>query len=192
MDNYYEKNAKKYIEETIDCDMKMQYDFFLKYMPNKGKILDIGFGSGRDMMYFASIGYDVEGIDPTLSFVNHMKEKGYKVYPLTAEELKVENEFEGIWACASLLHVNRADLLDTLNNCKRALKVNGIMYCSFKYGNGEIINNERYFNYLNEESLKEFSNNDSFKIIDIKKSNDVRKDRSCEQWINIIFKRMQQ
>ncbi len=109
-----------------------------------------------------------------------------KVYQLTAEELKVENEFDGIWACASLLHVNRADLLDTLNNCKRALKVNGIMYCSFKYGNGELIKNERYFNYLNEESLKEYLNNENFKIMDIKLSNDVRINRSSERWINII------
>ena len=54
MSNYYEKNASKYIEDTINCDMSEQYKFFLKNMPKKGMILDIGFGSGRDMRYFKS------------------------------------------------------------------------------------------------------------------------------------------
>ncbi len=190
MDNYYEKNAKKYIEETFNCDMKEQYDFFFQYMPKNGKILDIGFGSGRDMIYFSSKNYEVEGIDPTITFVVNMKEKGFKVHRLTVEEMQYENEFEGIWACASLLHVKRADLLETLKKCKRALKANGIMYCSFKYGNCEIIKDDRYFNYLNEETLKEIINIDGFKIVDIKKSNDVRMNRSDEKWINIILKRI--
>ncbi len=190
MINYYEKNAEKYIEETFNCDMKEQYDFFLQYMPKKGKILDIGFGSGRDMIYFASKGYEAEGIDPTLAFVNNMKEKGYNVHQLSAQELNFKNKFDGIWACASLLHVKRVYLAETLKKCKSALKVNGIMYCSFKYGNCEIIRNERYFNYLNEESLKEILNADSFKIIDIKISNDVRVNRFNEKWINVIIKRI--
>ena len=190
MEDYYEKNAKKYIDETFDCDMKEQYDFFLQYMPEKGKILDIGFGSGRDMIYFSSEGYEIEGIDPTLSFVENMKEKGFDVQRLYAEELSYENKFDGIWACASLLHVKRVDLIETLKKCRNALKMNGIMYCSFKYGNCEIINDGRYFNYLNEESLKEFLNIDNFKVVDIKLSDDVKMNRSGGKWINIILKKI--
>ena len=43
-----------------------------KYLPKKALILDIGFGSGRDMIYFKSIGYEVEGIDTSLEFFKNM------------------------------------------------------------------------------------------------------------------------
>ena len=46
MSNYYDINAKAYIENTINCDMSIHYEKFLKYLPDKGKILDVGFGSG--------------------------------------------------------------------------------------------------------------------------------------------------
>lgn len=190
MNNYYEKNAKQYIEETINCDMKDQYDLFLQYMPKTGKILDIGFGSGRDMIYFASKGYEVEGIDPTPSFIDNMKEKGFNVRQLMVEELQYENEFNGIWACASLLHVKRENLLKVLKKCRNALKDNGVMYCSFKYGNCEIVKDERYFNYLDEQTLKEILDTISFKIVDIKISNDVRVKHASEKWINIILKKI--
>ena len=43
MSNYYDINAKDYIENTINCDMSIHYEKFLKYLPAKGKILDIGY-----------------------------------------------------------------------------------------------------------------------------------------------------
>ena len=74
-------------------------------------------------------------------------------------------------------------------NCNKALKENGIMYCSFKYGNQEIIKDERYFNYINEDIIKIILQNNNFEILELYKSYDVRKDRNKEEWINIIIKK---
>ena len=91
MDNYYEINADRYINDTKDCDMNIQYQFFLKYLKKEdGKILDVGFGSGRDMDYFYRLGYEVEGVDPTKAFIDLLKDK-YKVYNIKAEDINFVN-----------------------------------------------------------------------------------------------------
>ena len=190
MINYYEENAEKYIVETIKCDVSEQYNLFLKYMPRSGKILDIGFGSGRDMIYFNSQGYDVVGIDPTQVFIDNMHNQGYSAFNLQVENLNCCKKYDGIWACASLLHVKRENLRHVFFKCKSALKENGIMYCSFKYGDKEIIKDNRYFNYVNEKLIKEVASFDNFKIIEITKTNDVRNNHIKEKWLNIILKKL--
>ncbi len=188
MSNYYDVNSKEYIENTINCDMEMHYQKFLKYLPEKGKILDIGFGSGRDMIYFKSLGYEVYGIDTSIEFVNNMKLKGFNVKEEAVEQISDDNIYDGIWACASLLHVRRENLEGVIKKCIKALNKNGILYCSFKYGDKEI-KGERYFNYINENIINKIIDKNNLSILEMYKSFDVRKDRSTEEWLNIIIKR---
>ena len=190
MNNYYDKNAKDYITNTINCDMSHHYQKFIKYLPSNSKILDIGFGSGRDMIYFKSKGYIVEGIDTSIEFVNNMKSQGYNVKLESVEDMNYINKYDAIWACASLLHVKRENLEKTFINCLQALKENGILYCSFKYGNQEILAGERYFNYINEDIINDLLKNNDFTVLDIYKSLDVRKERKTEEWINIIIRKI--
>ena len=187
MSNYYEKNASKYIEDTINCDMSEQYKFFLKNMPKKGMILDIGFGSGRDMKYFKSLGYAVEGIDPTISFVNNLKDE-FDVYHKRVEDINIINRYEGIWACASLLHVKREDLLDVFRRCFLAIKHDGVMYASFKYGDFEGIIDDRYFIYLTEDKLINIINQTSFKIEKLWINGD-KLNREA-RWLNVVLKKV--
>lgn len=189
MSNYYDINAKEYIESTINCDMSFHYRKFLKYMPKEGKILDIGFGSGRDMIYFKSLGYDVEGIDTSTEFVKNMKDKGYKVELQSVCDMYCENKYDGIWACASLLHVNRLLLESSLIKCVNALAKDGVLYCSFKYGDKEVLKDNRYFNYINEEIINDIALKNNLNIIEIYESMDVRKDRASEKWINTLIKK---
>ena len=188
MSNYYDINAKDYIENTINCDMSIHYEKFLKYLPAKGKILDIGFGSGRDIIYFKSLGYNVEGIDTSFEFVKNMKNREFDVSLMSVTKLNFKNTYDGLWACASLLHIKREELEETILRCINSLKDNGILYCSFKYGNKEIEKDNRYFNYINEEIINDIANKNDLNIIDLYQSNDVRTIRNNEKWINIIFK----
>ena len=189
MSNYYDVNAKEYIESTINCDMSLHYQKFLKYLPKTGKILDVGFGSGRDMFYFKSLGYEVEGIDTSIEFVKNMKEKGFNVRLESACELNYSDEYDGIWACASLLHIKRDELEEVIIKCMNALKENGMLYCSFKYGDMEVEKDDRYFNYINEEIIKTIIIKNNLYIVELYKTNDVRTDRNNEIWINLIVKR---
>lgn len=188
MSNYYDVNAKEYIENTINCDMSFHYQKFLKCLPKTGKILDVGFGSGRDMIYFKSLGYEVVGIDTSLEFVKNMKGKEFDVKLESACEINYQDEYDGIWACASLLHIKREQLEEVIIRCMKALKENGVLYCSFKYGDMETEKEGRYFNYINEDIIGNISNRCNIEIIEMYKSIDVRKDRNNEEWINVIFK----
>ena len=185
---YYTEHAKDFIEGTINCDMSIQYGFFEKYLSkNAKKIMDLGFGSGRDSLYFKSKGYKVCAIDPTQEFCDNAKKLGLDdVRCLTAQELDFHNEFDGIWACASLLHVPSNELNDVLKKCSKALKENGVMYCSFKYGEYEGIRNERYFTDLNEESFKRFLKDTNLVMLETLITKDVRPDRE-ERWLNVIL-----
>ena len=187
--NFYEQNYKQYIESTFNCNMQEQYDFFLKHMPKEGKILDIGFGSGRDMIYFNNLGYEIEGIDCTQAFVEHMKSKGYKIFNQKVEELNTINIYDGIWASASLLHVSRSNLNDVFKRCSNALKENGILYCSFKKGDYEGIIDSRFFNYINEELLKEYIKDTNLEIIEDIITRDSLSNRDI-QWLNVILRKV--
>lgn len=50
--DYYNKNAKLYFEQTVEGDLKENYNKFLSRIPSGSYILDFGCGSGRDSKYF--------------------------------------------------------------------------------------------------------------------------------------------
>lgn len=187
--SYYKEHAEEFIKDTFDCDMSEQYRFFEKHLKGNGTILDIGFGSGRDSLYFKSKGYEVWAIDPEEEFVKRGALLGLdKVFLMKAEQIDFVNVFDGIWACASLLHVPSNSLKKVFEKCATSLKGNGVMYASFKYGNFEGIRNDRFYLDLNEQSLNEYLTETSLEIIDISITEDVRPDRK-EKWLNVVLRK---
>ena len=186
---YYSEHFKEYIDNTKDADMSFLYHFFENSLKKDAKhLLDIGFGSGRDSIYFKSKGYNVLSVDPTQEFCEYGKSIGLNVECKKAENLEYHNEFDGIWACASLLHVSSKDLKRVFLRCYEALKDEGIMYASFKYGSFDGFRDDRYFLDLNEKSLLSYINDTNFKLLDTLITEDVRPDRNTK-WLNIILRK---
>ena len=184
---YYSGHSKEYIENTKDADMTSLYSLFEKYLNQNSKsIMDLGFGSGRDSLYFASQGFDVLSVDPTPEFFNYGKSIGLNVVCKKAEDIDYVNEFDGIWACASLLHVDSNNLNDVFKRCYKALRKDGVMYCSFKYGTFEGLRNGRYFVDVNENKIKEYISGTGFEIKEIMITYDVRPERD-DKWLNVIL-----
>ena len=185
--NYYKEHAKEFIEDTFDCDMSEQYRFFEKYLKGSGTIIDIGFGSGRDALHFKNKGYEVWAIDPEEEFVKRGLSLGLKeVYLMKAEEINFIDKFDGIWACASFLHVPSDSLKNVFERCAIALKENGVMYASFKYGDFEGVRNSRYYLDLTEQTIRKYLDGTPLKIIESSITEDVRLDRR-EKWLNVIL-----
>ena len=104
------------------------------------------------------------------------------------EELNDQNIYDGIWACASILHLSKNDLFRVFHKMNQALKENGIIYTSFKYGEFEGERNGRYFTDFTEDSLKEFiSQIPQLQIKEIWTTGDVREGRGDERWLNILI-----
>ncbi len=108
---YYQMHAGEFFEQTVAIEMDQLYRTFLEHIPADGKILDAGCGSGRDAKYFLDQGYDVEAFDssPALAALAtaHIAKS---VDILRFQDLDHERKYNGIWACASLLHVPIKDM----------------------------------------------------------------------------------
>ncbi len=152
--SYYEEHAKAYIEKTFGADMSSSCDLFLKRIPKGAYILDAGFGSGRDSLYFKNCGYRVLGIDVVPAFVDHAKELGLEARLLNILDLDYQNAFDGVFASASLLHLNMDELRVALAKIKRSLKSGGILYMSFKYGTFAGFRDSRYYLDMTLERIK--------------------------------------
>ena len=170
--------------------MSTHHDEFLKNLHDNACILDAGCGSGRDAKLFKNLGYNVMAIDGSAEMCKlASKHSGVNVKHMQFQEIDFKNKFDGIWASASLLHVPTEEIEDVLKRLKDALKQNGILYASFKYGDFEGVRNGRYFNDLDEKTSKKLFLKLDFKIIKTWITNDSRKGREHEKQLNIIVEK---
>ena len=155
MSGYYSEHYNEYIESTMHTDMSHIYAIFEPLLKGK-RILDVGFGSGRDMLYFKSKGYEVMGIDPEPAFVEHAKELGLNAVVGDTLSFVSDHKFDGIWACASLLHLNKEGIVKAINHLKSLLADKGVLFVSLKEGNAETIDEKgRAMTYVSKAFLEE-------------------------------------
>ncbi|ABE74714.1 class I SAM-dependent methyltransferase [Psychrobacter cryohalolentis] len=157
--NYYDENVVEFACQTVSIDMHDLYELFINQLPQRDtqSILDVGCGSGRDASYFAKQGYEVTAIDASAGLIQwaqkyHMSSRISWVHLdfSSIENQTWENKFTGIWACASLLHVPFLELSFIIKSLLYTLTDKGVMYLSFKCGEGERVDNERFFCDMNE------------------------------------------
>lgn len=166
---FYDENAKDYFDKSVNLDVRYMYPFFLNYLSEKSKILDLGCGSGRDSKAFLDMGYDVTSVDGSSELAKLASDYiGKEVIVSDFRDIKYENEFDGIWAMSSLLHLPKIDTLEVYKNLAHSLKSNGTMYVCYKVGETEREERGRFFNDYTEESFKEFiSTVEDFKIKEV-------------------------
>lgn len=184
---YYNANADAFYESTVNTDMSEWQNRFLKYIPTGGRILDAGCGSGRDSKAFIKQGYSVVAFDASREMCKKASELlGQEVWQMKFEEMSFDDEFDGVWACASLLHVSENDMQGIFEKIHKALKERGILYASFKYGEGKRNRGERYFTDFTEKSINPILIMSGFEVIDSGITSDIRPGRESENWTNII------
>ncbi|MEK5743813.1 class I SAM-dependent methyltransferase [Acinetobacter variabilis] len=188
--DYYNQNSEQFFQTTLNVNMESLYQAFLVHLPNRGYILDLGCGSGRDTLAFKNKGYQVEALDYSKALVEKATAlTGIPIRYQSFYDLNDQGIYDGIWACASLLHCKRDRLADVMQSILNALKVNGILYMSFKYGDKDREKDGRKFTDLNEEQAEELLN--QFYQIELIKhwiTIDQRPDRE-EKWLNILVKK---
>lgn len=188
--DYYNNHAQIFFDSTFQIDMQSLYEPFLKYLPVQAKILDLGCGSGRDALAFKNKGYEVDAIDASIELVKKARElTGIQVKHQSFYDLNEEAVYNGIWACASLLHCERDRLTEVTKKIFNALKPNGVCYMSFKYGNLDRIKDERSFTDLDEQQVQALLNKlDGIESLEQWITVDKRPDRD-EEWLNILWKK---
>ena len=189
--DYYNQNAESFIQGTVSVDFKETQDKFLQSLTGK-TILDFGCGSGRDTKYFIESGYAVTAIDGSEELCKSASAyTGIQVKHMLFQDLDEVDCYDGIWACSSILHLPKEELKIVSQKMSRALKQNGIIYTSFKYGNFEGERNGRYFTVFTLDEFKDFiSDVKDIAIEEYWITGDVRPGREEEKWLNLILRKI--
>lgn len=190
---YYDDNIESYKEQWLN-DFFKNYNFeipdiFLSYLNSKSHILDLGCGTGRDSKYFIDKGYQVTSIDGSYEMCNIAKSLLKKeVEQINFLDIDYKEKFDGVFACASLLHLDNEDLIVVLKKISSALKQNGILYTCFKYGDSIRVDNGRFYNDMNEEKFLDLIKNiENLKIL---KSWITEQYKSDTKFLNYIIKKV--
>lgn len=188
---FYNANAESFAANTVAVDFSQIQQEFLSTLPPGAHILDFGCGAGKDTKYFLEQGYKVDAIDGSSELCKLASaHTGIKVHQMLFQELHAKDKYDGIWACASILHVAKNELPDILQRMYNALKPDGIIYASFKYGDFEGERNGRYFSDFTEESFGKLVKGIHGLVIEkMWITGDVRDGREEEKWLNIILRR---
>ncbi len=189
--DYYNKHANLYFENTVELDMKDTLEKFIILLPEGGEILDLGCGSGRDSLYLIQKGFDVTAIDGSKELCElasiHI---GQDVLHMQFCELDFDEVFDGIWACASLLHTAPDNFEEIFGKVIKCLKPGGVLYMSFKHGDFSGIRNGRYFNDFKTKGMKDIINKfTELELLELWKSPDVRDEKGDEVWLNVLARK---
>lgn len=190
--NYYNEMSQEFIDSTVNVDFTMTQNKFMNKLQVGCHILDFGCGSGRDSKCFINKGFQVTAIDGSIELCKYASElTGLNVKHMYFQELCDIDVYDAIWACSSILHLPYSDLKDVMAKMIVALKQNGIIYTSFKYGKYEGERNGRYFIDMDDDKFKNFIiNYPNITVEELWITGDVRPERSNEQWLNVILRKL--
>lgn len=190
-DDYYQYNAQRFYDDTVDVDMSAVYKPFQRHLKPGARILDAGCGSGRDTKAFSDMGFKVEAFDASAELVERAKRlTGKHVKVMRFQDLTAVKQYDGIWCCASLLHVPEKELPEVMKLLARALKPGGVWYLSFKYGRGEREKDGRCFTDMDEEGIRKITReSEALTLTEMWTTKDRRTERD-DVWINAVLKKV--
>jgi SAM-dependent methyltransferase len=189
---YYEANAERFARETLALDLGPLYGPFLAEVRPGGHILDAGCGPGRDAAAFLRMGYRVTAFDASPEMTRRASAAtGLLVQVRRFQDLECRAEYDGIWACAAVLHVPRGEIDDVFAQLAGALRPGGVWYMSFKRGAGEEWRGGRLFNSYTVEGLEGLiRRHPVLSLIRSWETADLRAERAEEVWLNALVRRV--
>jgi protein-L-isoaspartate O-methyltransferase len=188
---FYEENAEAFFARSVEADMVHGWTEFTALLPPGARVLDAGCGSGRDALAFHRLGFEVTAIEAAGALAAlARRHTGLPIQVMTFDQVAWREAFDGVWACASLLHVPRAGLPGTVRRLRDALVAGGVLWMSFKYGSKEREAGGRRFTDMDEASGETLvADVGGLELIGRSVSGDVRGDRADERWLTLICRR---
>jgi SAM-dependent methyltransferase len=149
---YFDENAERCFADAFTITERSNQDRFLAELPAGGTILDLGCGSGRDTPYFREKGFLVTPTDGSARMCALASDYlGTRVRVQEFNELADETCYDGIFASASIMHLEYDRLAELMPKLARALRPGGVLYVSFKYGDQDGYLGKRYYTNMTEE-----------------------------------------
>lgn len=193
--DYYDAHAEEYCRTTVGLDMSCVYPRFLAELLPGALIADAGCGSGRDTKAFLERGYRVASFDASPQMADFATAyTGQTCHVLRFQDVEFQNHFDGIWACASLLHVPKREMLGVLRRLMTALKPGGILYASFVEQEGERIapDGRLYNSYTTESFRRLLAKLSTIHDVTSWRSEEISSSAKRAPWLNFLLKKSAQ
>jgi len=190
--NFYNQKSAQLIQRYDNANMSTLHNLLLKYIPNASTILDIGFGSGRDLEFLSNNDYNIWGIDPSFKFVENAKKRFPNIknqfiqssVPFEKKSIKLNMSFNAVISIAMWMHLQHNQYQSVVENIVSLTKAHSTIIISFSKGNRN--NDKRYFEDVNLEYITKLFFNKGFFLVDTIKNNDSL-DRETLTWITVIY-----
>lgn len=189
---YYDSRTDELIERYDSADMSGLHAVFDRYIQPGQKVLDVGFGSGRDMRYLKRRGVDLLGIDASEAFVRHFKERQpsqnqivfHSILPDIALPKEREHSFDAIYSVATWMHLPKEVHYEAVLSIKRFLKADGIVILSYSCTPRE--NDPRFFEAFVPEQVADLFELAGFGLIeDVVTGDGLGRDEV--KWVTQVF-----
>ena len=189
--DYYNIHADDYYWTTVGVDLDATRRRFAAYLPAEARIIDLGCGSGRDVLAFRNMGFNAVGLDAAEELVKLAKER--LEIPAIVEDMAdwtADKPYDGIWCCASLMHLNDEDCRRFFSNLSYNLKIGGALYISVRSGIVTGTDDDgRYMKNFREEDMQDLIDRvKGLGISELWYSEDALSGRDF-RWLNLIAKR---
>lgn len=167
---------------------------WLRLLPERAILLDLGCGAGQDTRYLATLGHRVIGLDRTLPLLQFAQRQAPSVLFLLADMRALPiraGTVDGIWAAASLIHLQKRTVSSALTALRYLVKPEGLFAATFTYGGNSRIKRTgwmpgRYFSRWKKDELARVFRRTGWTVLSLRVvSNQERKGR----WINVMAKR---
>ena len=188
---YYDRNWESYVAKTKDVDMSDIRAPFVKRLPKGGRVLDVGAGAGRDSQAFIARGFNVVAVEPSPKLASYLRGiTGLVVVECKAEEIEETECYDGIWACASLLHLDDKRLDIAMKRLRLALKRGGIIYVSFGTGRRQgTASDGRFFHNMTDDDLALLAKQHGLTLLESWHSDSKLEDANKVDWNNLIARK---
>lgn len=174
---FYDVYSTEYTETRgensfIPDHLEKEFSAFMEKLPGKN-VMDLGSGPGRDALFFKEKGLHPICVDISTAMVRTCKGKGLETVQMDIENLDFENfSFDGVWAYASLVHIPKKRIYNTLARIREILKPSGVFFVGMVEGDSEMLyqskdkpDRKRFFALYQDEEFRKILS-EYFTIID--------------------------
>ncbi len=185
--DYYNNNADWYYWTTVALDVDALRKKFASYLPAEASVIDMGCGSGRDTMAFRDMGHRAIGLDASEELVKLAMERlEIKAVVGDMSTWTATEPFDGVWCCASLVHLDDKEKARFFRNLRFNLKAGGVIYISVKEGIGTGVDDKGvYWSNCTLEELTDYLEKAGCEIREVKITEDAA-GRSDTKWLNVF------
>jgi SAM-dependent methyltransferase len=190
----YDQNAAQYLERGRDRSLLRPWmRRFTELLPSNGLVLDLGAGPCLDSAELRSLGLRVISVDRSRRMLIAAQQEipGPRVQADMRQLTFRPDSIAGVWACASLLHLDREELVPALSGIRNVLVSGGVLFVSLKWGTGETWETAkfgteapRWFTYWSDEDLDASLESAGFEIVE-----SATEERLQNKWIARIARR---